>query len=398
MDTKYSKRAISASLKRKRGTAANEATPALKHGDSRKKIDNTKNTNLNSANKAARDTTGETVQAIVTHSYLIITTPGDTNIESISSETNTTCDDTNSILDKTASKPTLQTLPRELRNLIYDFVAATEERIVLGRCMVEAEKSDSTKDLDDCFGEAVALHPLSMTCRQFRDEFQAVHTAATGPPWILLVNNFDLEQLHMFGRYIMAKHAVVSKDDVNDGKEDFDPCGFPTYDSALSLRFQMDDGALKSASDLCDNVYFFDQGAAPSCLADPEAKTKVLSIAEIATRYVPRTTAGTGKTHRRSVTFNEMQKIETKFKALRGNVVDMPSYEWQGFHGPFGPKLGRVPNSFAYMEQCWFEPLYQVAEDLRERKAERDREDIRRTMHRLMYGEDISYGGFDYAD
>lgn len=155
-------------MKRKRGTQGDDATPDLGRGGSRKKRNDSKKGDLSSANTK------------------------------------------NNTSDERPLKSTLQTLPRKLRDMIYDFVAATEERIVLGRRMVEAEKKNNK--YDECFKQAVTLHPLSMTCHQFRDEFQDVHFAAVGPRWILLVNNFDLEQLSAFDMYIVQEHLAVSHD------------------------------------------------------------------------------------------------------------------------------------------------------------------------------------------
>lgn len=251
--------------------------------------------------------------------------------------------------------------------MIYEYLAATEDRIVLGRRMVEAVKSDSTEDLDDCFEQATALHPLSMTCHQFRDEFQEVHTEATEPLWILLVNNFDLEQLRIFSEYIAMDESIIAS---NVYDEEFDPCNFPDYEPDISLRFQMDDRALMSATNFCHNVYFDCKGAAPESLTDYAAEYKILSVAEIVTEYVPRTT--TGKKKERSLKLEEAQRIETMLRALRGKVEGMPRYEWEGIRGPFGRKLGRVPNSFAYMEQCWFEPFYKAFNLWRDKVIQRN--------------------------
>ena len=198
MTTKHNNHAISNSLKRKRDAPVEDFTPDLVYLGSRKKKNIATNDDLSSTNTATTKTTGETVQAMALRSHLTTTNSGSTGIGSGSSDTNTVRGCKSNVPEDTPSKPTLQTLPRELRNLVYECLAVTEERIVLGKRMLEAEKSDSTDDLYDCFYQAVALHPLSMTCRQFQDEFQDVNVDATEPKWILLVNNFDLEQLRVF--------------------------------------------------------------------------------------------------------------------------------------------------------------------------------------------------------
>jgi hypothetical protein len=103
--------------------------------------------------------------------------------------------------------------PRELRDQIYGYLAETEERIVLGWRFVRAHRSrDTIKTLDECFDLAVALNPLSMTCKQMRAEFQNVHFTARNARWTLLVNNFDLEQLHLFYEYIVSGSFIMPRD------------------------------------------------------------------------------------------------------------------------------------------------------------------------------------------
>ena len=71
------------------------------------------------------------------------------------------------------------------------------------------------------------------------------------------------------------------------------------------------------------------------------------------------------------------------FKPLRGKIVDMPDYDDQGLHRPFGRKLGKVPKSFTYMEQCWFDPFYKALECMcREERMRRFRAYGRMMMER----------------
>ena len=107
--------------------------------------------------------------------------------------------------DNTISKPNIfadksdtahgffEVLPRELRDQIYEHLAETEERIVLGwRFLQIWEDRDAALALDDCFDSAVALHPLSMTCKQMRAEFQNIHFTATKARWTLSVDNDEI--------------------------------------------------------------------------------------------------------------------------------------------------------------------------------------------------------------
>jgi hypothetical protein len=184
--------AMSESLKRKRDTLIGDTTPDPESHAMRKKT-----------NKVSRDHASLTETATSTtdtsdspvHADGVYTHPS-----SITAYSNTTKTNANTIpADKLmeakdqSPKPSLQTLPQELRDSIYYFVAATGECIVLGRHMAELHKENSDWTIDGYFDEAVALHPLSMTCRQFRDEFTKEHLSGSEAPYVLLVNNFDLD-------------------------------------------------------------------------------------------------------------------------------------------------------------------------------------------------------------
>lgn len=203
MDTQPGNRATPDSLRRKRDI------PDSKHDESGKRRDTRTSDDIYQTDMAATETTDDTIHAAGTKlsSQSTITNFHDTDITSISSDTNTASDDQTKELNEAPPKPSLQTIPRG--DSIYEHLAATEKRIVLGRRMVEAGKSDSTDDLDDYFNQAVALHPLSMTCRQFRDEFQDIHTEASEPQWTLLVNNLDLEQLRAFSDNIQVDEYII---------------------------------------------------------------------------------------------------------------------------------------------------------------------------------------------
>lgn len=396
MDNKHSNGVKPDSMKRKRAILAEDATPDPKRNSSCKKSNAAKTKILDSPNMATTELTGETAQVIAHHSNLTTINSGDAGSGPISSDTNTASDDKTNNPDDIPSKPTLQTLPRELRDLIYDFVAATEERIVLGIRMLDTRRENSTWALDERFDEAVALHPLSMTCHQFRDEFQDLHHSAGEPTWVLLVNNFDLEQLQIFSDYIQSAEFihVLHPDDAYGLPEDV-----PVYNVDVSLRFQMDGSALESASKLCQHVYFGEghRGAAPQSLTDRDAEVKWLGAAEIVTHYVPRTTTAAGP-RIRSMRFEIAEKIKLVLNTLRDKIMNMPNFDFRGLDGPFGRELRGLTVSFVYMEQCWFHPFYEAFERMRVEKAERGREDIRRAMHRIVCGETCSHGGFKYAD
>lgn len=83
---------------------------------------------------------------------------------------------------------------------------------MLGWRFVEAYKHYGTLSLDDCFSSAVALHPLSMTCKQMLAEFQDVHFSASEACWTLLINNFSLEQLILFDGHIDSRVFIAPID------------------------------------------------------------------------------------------------------------------------------------------------------------------------------------------
>lgn len=91
--------------------------------------------------------------------------------------------------------------------MIYQHLAATEDCIVLGRRFVEVHIGDEELSLDQCFHTAVALHPLSMTCRQMRDECQDLHFSDPNPQWVLVINNFDIQQITIFNTYHISEEV-----------------------------------------------------------------------------------------------------------------------------------------------------------------------------------------------
>jgi len=358
MDTTLSNHITPDSLKRMRDNPAGDNIPDAERNGRDKRRDTEKGDDIFQSNTGTAEGTDEPTHAAGTYisPHVLTTISGNTGIDSIincfPSDKQSGSDDANDAPDDTPPKPTLQTLPRELRDLIYDFVAANEERIVLGRRMLDTHRENSTWTLDQCFDHAVALHPLSMTCGQFLDEFQVLHLAALGPPWILLVNNFDLEQVQIFSDYIQSEEfiQVVDRGSFCDRVVD----EIPEYNVEARLRFQMDQDALRSAATLCQHVYFdkSHEGAAPQSLTDANAEEPWFGLAEVASKYTPRTTVA--EASRRSMTFDEASQIRMLFKNLGENIMDMPNYDYAGTDG----QLGEVTLSFAYMEQCWFNPFY----------------------------------------
>jgi hypothetical protein len=308
------------SLKRKRESLTEDDARDPERDGQLEKKNRMNSDEAGPANKtpATVDTIQDLIRDVGHHAYLTSTVSN-----SAATSTGTSTTGTTAQAEAVTTKPSLQTLPRELRDLIYDFVAATEERIVLGRRMVEARQNNSTWTLDKCFDEAIALHPLSMTCRQFRDEFHDAHISAPNAPWVLLVNNFHLEQLQIFSDYIQSEEYIkVTGHDLNS--EDCWPYSPPIYNQDISLRFQMDDLAPHSASEFCKTAFFEHRGNAPPSLADEDVNEVWLGFANFATEYVPRTTAPVA--NRQSMTLEQATNIKAMFEALYRQIAELPDF------------------------------------------------------------------------
>lgn len=104
--------------------------------------------------------------------------------------------------DVTPASPSLQGIPPELRNNIYDQLALTEPRNVSGRKLLELRRQYPGGDLWKQFKSAIAVHPLTMTCRQMRTEFSPVLATTAGQIYHLIIDNLDLTQLELFRKFV----------------------------------------------------------------------------------------------------------------------------------------------------------------------------------------------------
>ena len=374
MDPKLSNVTMSNSLKRKRDSLAEDTTPGDENGGTGKKMEAGMNNDVNVTDMAVANTANGPVRAAGIHA----------DLSSSTTESNTTSIDTTIITvvepveaDDPSSRPSrLQTMPRELRDQIYELIAATEERIVLGWRMVEARRNDTTRNLYECFKEAIALHPLSMTCRQFRDEFQRVHVAAAEPYWVLVVNNFNLVQFQHFSDFVQSKDFIelvdrfYGQDRPDDEEWEF---GIPVFNRNVCLRLQMDDLALDSASILCQHVFWKLQGEEPHSVS-------WLGLPEIVTEYTPRTTAT--RTH--GMTLEDATGIESVFEALEPNILAVPDF--LVYLGDTNLVRGdyREPDHIQYMQWCWFDEFYYSVELMRGRNKYQtyQRERVREIVER----------------
>lgn len=240
-------------------------------------------------------------------------------------------------------RATLQGLPRELRDQIYENLAETEERIVLGWRFVEAYKGDDTLPLDECFDLAVALHPLSMTCKQMLAEFQDIHFSASEACWTLLVNNFDLEQLMLFGDYIDSRVFI---EPVNWAFDETYGFSRPEFNVNLNLRFQTDHHALRSATELCE-LFLSDKNANTDTLC---ALKRCMGIpVEIETNHTLRTTAS--KKYIQSMRREQAEQVDLALRTLRSRgSISKPSLRFW---------------TYERMESCWLEPFSKAVKSMR---------------------------------
>ena len=169
--------------------------------------------------------------------------------------------------------PTFQGIPTELRTEIYGLVADEPSRkpIILGRKVAQAAKQFLFDgDIREQALSAIVQHPLEMTCRQMRAEFQTgFHVDyARSQTYEFVVDNFDFEQLKLFEELQDAKHgdrlrAVKSQSQIMRDRK-------LVWMSKISieLRFQMDHNVVASATALTKSLESCRQGRERYCVYD----------------------------------------------------------------------------------------------------------------------------------
>jgi hypothetical protein len=314
---------------------------------------NTQSCNSTSALKRARTReTDESTQGHQSHKMrkmndLKVT---DTTIVDDFSTSNRDTDPTITSPTQTSLPPraSLQGLPRELRDQIYEHLAETEERIVLGwRFLQIWEDRDAALALDDCFDSAVALHPLSMTCKQMRAEFQNIHFTATKARWTLSVDNFNLDQLELFGYYIDSGSFI---EDITWMSGKACMSSRSVYNVDLALRFQMDENAAGSAAELCGLLLSNDRDNYDTMRAVQRCTS---IVAEVAARYSYRTTAPSKRIQ--SMTEQDAISIDCWLRTLRPEALlwDLRAgYEWER------------SNLCDMMEEHWFKLFSKAVNDM----------------------------------
>jgi hypothetical protein len=131
--------------------------------------------------------------------------------------------------DVTPASPTLQGIPPELRNKIYDHLL-TEPRNVSGRQLLKLRTQSRGSDLWKQFQSSIVPHSLTMTCRQMRTEFGSVLATIAGQNYHLIVDNLDPHQLAVFRDFIATYCFSYKTSDRN-----FPPLLFQEVVLCLSL-------------------------------------------------------------------------------------------------------------------------------------------------------------------
>lgn len=210
-------------------------------------------------------------------------------------------------------------LPQELRDQIYGYLTEDENRIILGWRFVEAYKLHyPALSYEGFFTSAIALHPLSMTCKQMLNEFQPALLQATKTRWTFSVNNFDLEQLQFFSDYVNTGIAIKLTGGWWTLALKYKTCHYTTlvYNVELRLRFQLDNNATSSFAKLRDLYLSMSPDGHNSIRSFQCLKSADI---EVASRYDPRTSSSAN--HIQCMTKEEAKSIQSSFRDLTGEYA-----------------------------------------------------------------------------
>lgn len=165
-----------------------------------------------------------------------------------------------------AASPNLQGIPSELRNDIYGLVASDISRkpIILGRKVAQSARNfEYGGDLRAQALSAVVQHPLSMTCRQVRAEFQSGFNDdhARHQTYEFVVDNFDFEQLKLFDELQYAKYGDRFRLVKSRGQMARDRDLAWLSKVSFTLRFQMDQDVVASVTALNKSLRLCSEGS-----------------------------------------------------------------------------------------------------------------------------------------
>lgn len=126
-----------------------------------------------------------------------------------------TLDPTPTVTSTRPAEPTLQGIPAELRNKIFEYSYPIEKRVIIGWKFLKAHANSQGGNgtLRQQFESAAISNPLSMTCRQMHHDYGAIDTSTSVPAYELVVSNFDLDQIDLFLRAI--QESGISKEQVS---------------------------------------------------------------------------------------------------------------------------------------------------------------------------------------
>jgi hypothetical protein len=163
------------------------------------------------------------------------------------------------------SSPTLQGIPRELRDKIYHEVAAVGRTVSVWGLLKSYRQGKHNGDLWKQFQSFIVGNPLSMTCRQMRTELEPVFANTAGATYHFVVDNFDLEQLALYNRFVCTYCFRSRISDTN-----FPPLLY----KEVGLRLKLDCNVSESAQIFCDVL-----ASQRHCYAfTPESLSSIMSV------------------------------------------------------------------------------------------------------------------------
>lgn len=270
----------------------------------------------------------------------------------------TTPSRTNNSLPPQAS---LLGLPQELKDQIYGYLTEDENRIILGWRFVAAYKRHHPMlSYEECLNSAIALHPLSMTCKEMLNDFQPVFLRATKSRWTFSVNNFDLKQLHYFTEHVNAGLSLYPSVGWYVEWYVATAAGKPQPPSdhvQCTLRFQMDNNAVASVDKMCDFILS----------SDPDDRDAMDAFdwvhwadVEVATLYSSRT--GASAKHVRSMTNGQAKRIEFTLRDLEHMFLAPAAFssdrnDWIACDR-------ELAGGFLILEYYWFKKLWEAIKDM----------------------------------
>jgi hypothetical protein len=137
----------------------------------------------------------------------------------------------NAVATRRPSTPTLLGIAPELRNQIFELIAATTgKRVILGRKFVQIINGKHDGTINGQVPSAIVQHPLSRTCRQIRAEFD-IFSHSKCQTYEFVVNNFDIQQMHLFSKLVSESKRKARW----------------LARSPMKLRFQLDQNIVSSA-------------------------------------------------------------------------------------------------------------------------------------------------------